>query len=126
MRALVESIGDGNPIFISREAANKAGYKDTPAPPTFATVPMMATNILNEIIHDLSINYSRLLHGEENYEYLKEIYPGDVLSGKIAVASIHEKTGKSGTMEFIRLAFLYKNQRGEAVLEGSSLFIERK
>jgi len=94
IRELVKAIGDGNLIFINRESAIQSGYRDTPEPPTFTTIPMMSTNILMDIIHDLQIDYSRLLHGEEGYEYLREIYPGDILSGMIKVVSIDEKTGK--------------------------------
>lgn len=126
IRELVESIGDGNPIFVNRESAIQSGYRDTPAPPTYATIPMMSTGILIHIIHDLKVHYANLLHGEERYEYLREIYPGNLLSGTIRVASIEEKRGKTGTLELIRLETFYRNQKDEAVLKGSSLFIERK
>jgi len=126
IRELLESIGDENPIYVHRDAAVQAGYRDTPAPPTFATLPMMSAKILLTIIHDLNIDYARLLHGEEDYEYLNEVYPGDLLSGTITVASIDEKTGKSGPMDFIQLDFFYKNQKDEPILAGHSLFIERK
>lgn len=126
IRELVESIGDMNPIYVDREAAVRSGYRDTPVPPTFATLPMMSAELLLTIIKDLDIDYARLLHGEEDYEYLNDMYPGDLLSGTITVSEIDEKTGRSGNMNLIRLEFLYKNQEDQAVLAGRSLFIERK
>jgi acyl dehydratase len=126
IRELVQAIGDKNPIYLKREEAVKAGYKDTPASPTFITVPMMWTNILIDVIKAVKINYAKVLHGEESYEYIQEIYPGDVLTGKIKVISIDEKSGKSGSMDLIRLETLYTNQRNEQVLKASTLLVERK
>jgi acyl dehydratase len=126
IRELVQAVGDKNPIYLNREAAVEVGYRDTPASPTFITVPMMWTNVLIDVIKALKINYARLLHGEEGYEYLQEIYPGDVLTGKMRVVSMDEKSGKSGSMDLIRLETLYTNQRNELVLKAGTLLVERK
>jgi len=126
IRELVQAIGDKNPIYLSREVAVQDGYQDTPASPTFITVPMMWTNILIDVIKALKINYAKVLHGEESYEYLKEIYPGDVLTGKMRVLSMDEKSGKSGSMDLIRLETIYSNQQNEVVLKANTLLVERK
>ena len=126
IRELVQAVGDKNPIYLNREAAIEAGSRDTPASPTFITVPMMWTNVLIDVIKALKINYARILHGEEGYEYLQEIYPGDVLTGKMRVVSMDEKSGKSGSMDLIRLETLYTNQRNELVLKAGTLLVERK
>lgn len=126
IRELVQAIGDKNPIYLDREAAKREGYADTPAPPTFVTVPMMWTGILIRVIKELRINFSRVLHGEEGYEYYREIYPGDVLTGKIRVVAVDEKTGKAGAMDLVRLETLYTNQHNETVIRASTLIVERK
>ncbi len=126
IRELVLAIGDKNPIYTDKEAAVEAGYRDTPASPTFITVPMMWTNVLLDVIRELKINYAKVLHGEEEYEYLQEIYPGDVLKGKMRVVSMDEKSGKSGSMDLVRLETLYTNQKEELVLKASTLLVERK
>ncbi|MCG6533644.1 MAG: MaoC family dehydratase N-terminal domain-containing protein [Syntrophales bacterium LBB04] len=126
IRELVQAIGDMNPIYVDRAAAIQAGYKDTPASATFITVPMMWSNTLIKVIKTLKINFSKVLHGEETYEYFQEIYPGDVLTGTIRVLSIEDKLGKSGGMDLIRLETLYKNQKDEPVLKAGTLLVERK
>lgn len=126
MRELVQAIGDDNPIFLDKEAAIKEGYKDIPAFPTFITAPMNWSNTLLNIINDLKINFAMVLHGEEGYEYFQDIYPGDVLTGKIRVVSIDEKAGKSGSMDLVKLETMYTNQRNEPVLKASALIVERK
>ncbi|MEA3486688.1 MAG: MaoC family dehydratase N-terminal domain-containing protein, partial [Thermodesulfobacteriota bacterium] len=40
IREFAKAIGDPNPVYLDKEAAIAEGYKDTPAPPTFLTVPM--------------------------------------------------------------------------------------
>lgn len=126
IRELVQAIRDKNPIYVDREAAVKAGYRDTPAPATFITIPMMWTNILITVIKALKINFTKVLHGEEAYEYLQEIYPGDILTGTVRVVSIEEKSGKSGGMDLVRLETLYRNQKDEPVLKAGTLLVERK
>ena len=127
IRELAKAIGDPNPIYIDREAAIAEGYKDTPAPPTFLTVPVMWCDKMPEVINDLKINFAFVLHGEEEYEYYKPIYPGDVLTGRMKVPSIEEKTSKSGRkMDMVTLEIIYTNQDGEKVAKARTLIIERK
>ena len=127
IRELVRAIGDPDPIYVSKDAAIKEGYKDSPAPPTFLTVPMMWSSSMPVVITDLAINFAMLLHGEEEYEYYQEIYPGDVITASPKVAAIEEKTSKSGKkMDMVTIELLYVNQRGEKVAKAKSLLVERK
>jgi acyl dehydratase len=124
---MVKAIGDPNPIYLSKEAAMKEGYRDTPIPPTFLTVPMMWTPSMPGLINDLAINFMMVLHGEEEYEYYQPIYPGDVITGIPKVASIDEKTSKSGSrMDMVNVEILYTNQNGEKVAKARCLMVERK
>ncbi|HDP24043.1 MAG TPA: MaoC family dehydratase [Deltaproteobacteria bacterium] len=124
---MAKAIGDTNPIYLNRDAAIEEGYKDTPAPPTFLTVPMMWNSSMPAVLGDLAINFMMVLHGEEEYEYYQEIYPGDIITGAAKVAAIEEKTSKSGRkMDMVTVEILYKNQRGENVAKARSLLVERK
>jgi len=126
IRELVQAIGDKNPIYLDKDAAIKQGYKDVVAPPTFITVPIMWSGIGPKVVKDLKINYSRVLHGEERYEYYQEIYPGDILTGRLKVVGIETKSGKSGDMDIITREILYTNQRNEPVMKATSVQVERK
>lgn len=127
IREMAKAIGDPNPIYTSREAAVAEGYADTPAPPTFLTVPMMWSTSMPGVINDLGINFMMVLHGEEEYEYYREIYPGDVISAVPKVASIEEKTSKSGRkMDMVTVELVYTNQKGEKVARARTLLVERK
>jgi len=79
------------------------------------------------MINDLKINFFMVLHGEEEYEYYKEIYPGDVITGKPKVVKMEEKTSKSGSkMDMVTVEVVYVNQNNEKVARSRSLLVERK
>jgi acyl dehydratase len=127
IRELVKAVGDPDPVYMSKDAAIKDGYKDTPVPATFLTVPMMWSSSMPGVITDLAINFMMVLHGEEEYEYYQEIYPGDVITGTPKVSVIEEKTSKSGRkMDMVTIETLFTNQRGEKVAKARSLLVERK
>jgi len=127
IREMAKAIGDPNPIYLDKEAAIREGYRDTPVPPTFLTVPMMWSTSMPFVITDLAINFMMVLHGEEEYEYYQEIYPGDVITATPKIAAIEEKTSKSGRkMDMVTVELLYTNQRNEKVARARSLLVERK
>lgn len=125
IRELVQAIGDGNPIYTDMEEAMKEGYEDVVASPTFITIAAMWMGISVKVFQDLKINYARILHGEERYEYYREIYPGDILIGKTKIVSIETKSGKSGDMDFVTRETQYTNQRNEPVLKATTVIVER-
>lgn len=127
IRELVTAIGDDNPVYLDKNAAIEAGYQDTPAPPTYITVPGNWQSQTEQFMKDLNINYAMIVHGGEEYEYHKEIYPGDVLTGETTVADVVEKQSRSGSlMDIVTIETVYHNQNNEKVLTGRTTIIERK
>jgi len=79
------------------------------------------------MIDALKINFFMVLHGEEEYEYYQDIYPGDVITGTPRVTKMEEKTSKSGSkMDMISVEVVYTNQKNERVARSRSLLVERK
>lgn len=116
-------------IYADKKAAKDAGYDDIIPPPTFQTCfALWGGGGLMPMITALGINLGRLLHGEEEYEYLKPIHPGDVITCKSKVVDIYEKEKKNKPgkfMEFTVLETEMKNQKGELVIKGRSTLVER-
>jgi acyl dehydratase len=125
IRELVQAIGDNNAIYTDAKAALEEGYRDIVAPPTFITVPVMWNSMLLRVMKDMRINFARVLHGGEQYEYFQEIYPGDILTGKMKIAAMETKSGKAGDMDFVTIEIMYTNQRNEPVLKSTTSMIER-
>ena len=73
----------------------------------------------------LTYDVRRLLHGEQEFEYLAPVYAGDVLTATARVADVYEKQGsRGGTMTFGILETTFTNQRGESVLISRSTLVE--
>ena len=89
-------------------------------PPTFPTVidfwggGSSSSDVLN-------LNMKKVLHGEQEYEYLGEIKQGD----EISVSGEIEKAYTKAKMNFFVVRKDFVNQRGETVLISRSTVIER-
>ena len=107
IREFARAVKDPNPIYLDEARCV--------APPTF----------LMTIAHwmDLSatrpgpkLDLRRVLHGEQEFEYLRPIRPGDVLTTRSRTKDIFEKPGKrGGKMLFVIGETEFANQRGEVV-----------
>ena len=115
-----------NPIYYDEGAAKRAGYQGIPIPPTFPTNTFFWTGGgLMATIKTLGIDLSKLLHREEEYEYLGSIYAGDVITRKMKVIDILKKGKRNMTMEVTVLESELINQRGELILKYRTKLIEK-
>jgi len=127
IRELALAIGDDNPIYHSREAAQTADYQDIPLSPTAPTIFSFWGNPqFLEQLASVGINVVRILHGEESYEYLAAIYPGDVLSGVTTITDGKTRRSKDGSMDIITLQTRYTNQDSQSVLNATTMFVVRE
>jgi acyl dehydratase len=101
IRRFAEAIGDPNPIYYDEAAARDAGYPRIPAPPTFAIALRP-----NDPRAGIDIDWTKLLHGEQELILHRPILAGDrvTLVGRIADAQV--KQGKSGEMDVLVLETL--------------------
>jgi acyl dehydratase len=73
----------------------------------------------------LPFDLKRVLHGEQEYEFLGPIHAGDVLTAVSRIADVYEKPGKrGGPMTFAVTETEYRNQRGELVARARHVTIE--
>ncbi len=124
---LALAIGDTNPIYHSREAAQAAGYADVPLYPTSPTSFGFwgNTEVVGQLV-GMGLNVMRILHGEEEYEYVAPVYPGDVLTGVMKVAEGKTRQGKDGSsMDIVTLEIAYTNQAGHEVLKARQTVVVR-
>lgn len=117
-----------DPIYHDEEAAKRAGYQGIPVPPTFMTSCFFWTDGLMDIVKALGFDLGKLLHSEEEYEYLGQIYADDVITRKMKVADMYERGQKDRPGRFAEVTVLETeliNQRGELVTKVRSTMIER-
>jgi acyl dehydratase len=124
---LTTAIGDSNPIYHSREAAQEAGFPDVPISPT---TPTMFTHWANQQrrsgLAEIGIDVARILHGEEEYEYIAPIYPNDVLTGTTTLVEGKTRPGSGGhTLDILTTETRYVNQHNQHVLSTRTTVVVR-
>jgi acyl dehydratase len=96
-----------------------------PAPPTFLMTIAHWMGSLGETRQGIKLDYRRLLHGEQEFEYVRPIRAGDVLTFRSRTKDVYQKEGKrGGTMTFVIGETEFKNQRGEVVAYMRNVAIE--
>ena len=125
---LTSAIGDNNPVYHSREDAQAAGFPDVPISPTTPTTfTFWGARQQGNNLASLGINVARILHGEEEYEYLAPIYPNDVLTGTTTVVDGKTRRGSDGSsMDIITTETRYTNQHNQPVLNTRSTVVIRE
>jgi acyl dehydratase len=123
IRKFAQAIGDDNPLYWDEEYAKKSRYGGIIAPPTFVTT--LGFESTESVMEGLDINYARLLHGEQEFEYHSPIMAGDVISFSTTITDITEKQGKSGAMDIVTTEMTGNNQNGEKVFVGRSTVVIR-
>lgn len=122
IRELVQAIGDDNPLYTDPTYARAQGYRDIIAPPTFGTcMEFWGGQDFMAMCSKLQLNPVKVLHGEQEYHYLGEIYPGDIIE---ALCVLKDYVNK-GKMHLFIMETNYRNQTGETVLISRSTIIER-
>ena len=117
---LALAIGDANPIYQSRQAAQAAGYAEVPLYPTSPTIfAFWGVGYPQLLEHwaSLGLAVERVLHGEEAFEYLAPITVGDTLTGIMTLVEARTTTGRAGSsLDILTFEFRYTNQHGEPAL----------
>jgi acyl dehydratase len=125
---LTTAIGDSNTIYHSREAAQEAGFSDVPISLTTPTMfSFWGNRQRGASLAEVGINVARVLHGEEEYEYLAPIYPGDVLTGTTTLVDGKTRQGSNGrSMDILTLETRYVNQDNQPVLNTRTTIVVRE
>jgi acyl dehydratase len=121
LREFADAIGDANPVFRSRAAAQEAGFPDVIAPPTFAIVISVASSGKALADPGLNLNYAMVVHGEQRFEYSRPLVAGDVVTAQSTIASIREV----GSLSMMTTTTEIRTVDGEHVCTAHSTLVER-
>jgi len=113
LKFFAKAIGETDPIYSDEAAARAAGYADLPAPPTFLFAAEMDSGVLFTFIDRLGIPLSKVLHGEQGFEYLVPVVAGDIVTVSSRVKDIYDK--RNGALEFLEMESTVTNQDGVTV-----------
>lgn len=108
IREFARAVKDDNDAFRRDDAP--------PAPPTFLMTIAHWIGGLGETRQGIKLDFTRLLHGEQEFEFLRPIRAGDILRFRSRTKDVFEKQGKrGGTMTFVIGETEFRNQAGEVV-----------
>jgi len=115
------AIGEPSELCRSKEAAQKAGYPDVIAPPTFAIVISMKSTAVLQADPGLGLDYSMVVHGEQSFAYSRPLHAGDVVVATSTVESIRVIGGMSMMVTSTDISTV----DGEHVCTAKSTIVER-
>jgi len=116
IREFARAIKDDHPAFAGDAAL---------APPTFLMTSMHWLDPGAAAPRAVKLDMRRVLHGEQEFEYVRPIRAGDVLTVRSRTKDVFEKEGsRGGKMLFLVGESEYRNQRGEVVAYARSTTIQ--
>ena len=123
LQFFAKAIGETNPIYTDTAAAQSAGYRDLPAPPTFLFAAELDSGAVEGLLDQLQIPLAKLLHGEQSFTYHRPACVGDTITVRSRIDDIYDK--KNGALEFVVKTSRATNQDGELVAEIRSVLVCR-
>ena len=116
-----DAVGELDSIYRDPAAAKAAGFEDQLAPPTFVTVTQIMTSGQVVVDPELGLNYSLVVHGEQEYEWRRPVKVGDKLRAVPRIADIYAR----GPNEFLLIEAEIKDESGETVVVARSTLLSR-
>jgi acyl dehydratase len=116
-----DAIGDQNPLYRDRAAAQAAGFPDVIAPPTFPNVITMTSSSQALAEPGLNLNYAMVVHGEQRFEYARPLHAGDVVTAQVTITEIRDVGRNSMMSTTTQLSTV----DGEHVCTAHSTLVER-
>ena len=121
LREFAIAVGETDPIYHEEEAARAAGHPDLPAVPTF---PIVLSFRAGQVVYGdpaLGLDYSRVVHGEQEFVYHRPIHAGDRLLAAGKVAAVEAK----GRHELLTLQTEVTTEAGEPVCTVRATLLSR-
>ena len=94
IREYARAVGETNRVYLDREAALAAGFRDVVAPPMFCVVysaPAMGPAVLDP---EVGINLAAMVHGGQEFVWGEPVCAGDVITTQSRLADAYEKGGR--------------------------------
>jgi acyl dehydratase len=115
------ALGAQDAVHRDAAAARAAGHPDVIAPPTFAIVVTLeaANVVLGD--PDVSLDYSRVVHGEQKFVHHRPIRAGDRLVATTTIDAVRSVAGNDLLTTRVDVA----TEDGEPVCTATSMLVAR-
>ncbi|EFE67721.1 MULTISPECIES: MaoC family dehydratase N-terminal domain-containing protein [Streptomyces] len=121
IREFAEAVGDANPAYTDAEAAKALGHPDVIAPPTF--VFAITFKAAGQVIADpgLGLDYSRVVHGDQKFAYVRPVRAGDRLTVTSTIESVKSMAGN----DILDIRGEVRDEAGEHVVTAWTKLVAR-
>ncbi|MGA1453441.1 MAG: FAS1-like dehydratase domain-containing protein [Pontimonas sp.] len=121
VREFALAVGATAPIHHDVDAAKEAGYQDVVAPPTFPIVIQEKT-LQQLLAHPgAGIDFSRVVHGDQRFQYERPLVAGDDVVATLRVTKIQSLGGHTMVTSQSSIA----TTSGEPVVVATSTLVIR-
>ena len=124
------AVCDPDPVYRDPRAAQQAGLRAIPVPPTYPFVMQTwgefpedqpadkpSGGAMGEVLGPLMAKGGIILHGEQSFEYHRPVFVGDRLAGEGRVVDAYTKESKGKTMTFLVTETVWRDEAtGEPVV----------
>lgn len=122
IRSFALALGDTCPAYVDAQAARALGHPDVVAPPTFLTTLAFRFAADSPIEDpDLGLDYSLVVHGEQEFVLHRPVYAGDVLRSTSRVDTIRD----AGRNELLTMVTEVSAADGAPVATVTSTLVSR-
>lgn len=132
VRAFARGVGYTDPVYFDIESAQKAGYRNLPAPPTYLGTPAFIPGKCDDTFSGpvgsgptFDHGLKNVLDGGTETEYFDSICAGDSLFVTSKLAGLDVRESKTiGKMLIMTTEITFKNQYGKdvAIQRGQAIF----
>jgi hypothetical protein len=113
--------GQADRVYLDDAAARAAGHRSIPVPPTFLFCMEMESPNPLEIYERLGIDFSTVLHGEQEFVYHQLAYAGDRLHFSPKIVDTYEKQG--GALRFVVWETRVETEARQAIADLKSVMV---
>ncbi|WP_329236335.1 MaoC family dehydratase N-terminal domain-containing protein [Streptomyces sp. NBC_01460] len=99
LRFFAQACGQTDPVYSDLRAAEAAGHRDLPVPPTFLFCLEMDNPDRARFLTELGVDVRTVLHGGQEFTYHATAYAGETLTFSTEVKDIYTKKG--GALQFV-------------------------
>ena len=115
------AVGEDDPRFLEQEPARTEGFPDQVVFPTFPTVVQILASAQVVLDEELGLDYTRVVHGEQEFEWKRPIVVGDRLRARPRISDIYSK----GPNEFLVVENEVMDPDGDVVCVSRSTLLSR-
>ncbi|MDA8193498.1 MAG: MaoC family dehydratase N-terminal domain-containing protein [Thermaerobacter sp.] len=117
LRRFAEALGVDNPLYYDLRAAQAAGFRNIPAPPTFGvTLPQNP-------VPGLVLPEAGLIHGEQEFCYGEPMVAGDTIGVSAWLEEAKSRRGARGNMTILTIMREATNQYGQIAFTARSVLV---